>query len=392
MANSDLPIVIDVGSGETKAGYNNAEAPSLQFPSYIGEIKYKKLLRPLNINLNNEPKEQYIGSDCNNYLGILNLHYPLKNGIFENEDDIYNIYEYIFHNLNLKNSNIKNHSLLITEPILNPKSNREKIANILFENFDIQSLIFAHQPILSLFHSACLSGIILESGDNISQVCCAIDGNPILGSFSRSNLGGRDITEYLRILLKKHGVDYNSQTEFLYIQQLKQTHCYLNNTLFNKMNNDFYGKKIRGETKKEETITKVTLPDRKEIKLQDEKILAPSVLFFPSLIGKNCMGIHQLVANSINKVDLENREKILESGRITGGNAQIKNCTESLHTGSKALLPGNNKLKFVQSPRPNLSCWIGGQIISNLSLFNKLVITKKEWEEKGNEILHKKTI
>ena len=41
---------------------------------------------------------------------------------------------------------------------------------------------------------------------------------------------------------------------------------------------------------------------------------------------------------------------------------------------------------------PQISCWVGGNIISSLDIFNKISITKKEWEEKGNKIIHVKTI
>ena len=41
---------------------------------------------------------------------------------------------------------------------------------------------------------------------------------------------------------------------------------------------------------------------------------------------------------------------------------------------------------------PQISCWVGGNLISSLDIFNKISITKKEWEEKGSKIIHVKTI
>ena len=41
---------------------------------------------------------------------------------------------------------------------------------------------------------------------------------------------------------------------------------------------------------------------------------------------------------------------------------------------------------------PQLSCWVGGNIISTLDIFNKMSVTKKEWNEKGSKIVHIKTI
>lgn len=47
----------------------------------------------------------------------------------------------------------KERPILITEPILNPFSNRYNIAKALFEGLDVSALFFASQPILSLFAS-----------------------------------------------------------------------------------------------------------------------------------------------------------------------------------------------------------------------------------------------
>ena len=41
---------------------------------------------------------------------------------------------------------------------------------------------------------------------------------------------------------------------------------------------------------------------------------------------------------------------------------------------------------------PKYRCWVGGNIISILEIFKKMWVTKSEWNEKGNEIIHIKTI
>ena len=48
-----LPIVIDIGSSEVKAGFSGEEKPKIIFKNYFGEPKYKKILKGAN--------EQFIG-------------------------------------------------------------------------------------------------------------------------------------------------------------------------------------------------------------------------------------------------------------------------------------------------------------------------------------------
>ena len=39
------PIIIDIGSGEIKTGFRGDEKPKIIFKNYIGEPKYRKVLR-----------------------------------------------------------------------------------------------------------------------------------------------------------------------------------------------------------------------------------------------------------------------------------------------------------------------------------------------------------
>jgi centractin len=49
-----LPIIIDIGSGEIKAGFSGEEKPKVTFNNYFGEPKYKKIIR----TFENESKEK----------------------------------------------------------------------------------------------------------------------------------------------------------------------------------------------------------------------------------------------------------------------------------------------------------------------------------------------
>ena len=137
------------------------------------------------------------------------------------------------------------------------------------------------------------------------------------------------------------------------------------------------------------------MPDLNVIQIDSERAMAPRVLLNPSLVGKSCLGLHQMVATCLEKVNYELRDKLLKENniKITGGNSNIKALNEVLHLEIKELLPKyQNKIKMKSNQSATTtSCWIGGNIISSLGIFRDLLIKKKDWEEKGNEILHKQT-
>jgi len=82
-----------------------------------------------------EIKSEYIGDEALKKRGILNLTYPIENGIVNKWDDMVKVWEHCFANeLGVDSSE---HKCLITEPPRNPKSCREKMTELMFETFQV---------------------------------------------------------------------------------------------------------------------------------------------------------------------------------------------------------------------------------------------------------------
>ena len=373
---SKTPIIIDLGSYEIKTGFHTSnQYPSIIFPSYIGEPKFNKIIRQINLN-NSSKKEQFVGDNCTPYLGLLKLRSPIKHGIFTNERDISLVFNHIFTKLGLDAEKIHDHPLLITEPLKNPKENREKISEILFEKYGVPGLVFGYQPPLSLFSLSCTTGVVLESGDGVSQICSIIDGYSIPCSFIRYNYGGNDVNEYLRQSLKKKGIELVSDTEKLILHEIKKRHIFC---------------QISETKNEEERSNTFRLPDSREIRIDNNEYSASNVMFDPSLVGKNYLGLHQMVATCIEKVNSEYREKLCNNIKLTGGNSLMRNFNQVMHTQLQDILTKNKGISVKNnSNNSTISSWNGGNIVTELGIFKDLLINKKDWEEKGKDIIHQK--
>ena len=66
--------------------------------------------------------------------------------------------------------------VLLTEPILNPKANREKMTQVMFETFNTPAMYVSNTPTLSLSASGITTGIAFESGYNISLATAMCSG------------------------------------------------------------------------------------------------------------------------------------------------------------------------------------------------------------------------
>ena len=370
------PIIIDLGSSEIKAGFFDNSSPKIRLKNIIGDSLSKR-----NNSLINKNKEHYISSECDKYYNDLTIRYPIQRGVFIKDDDIQLIFEYILTQLGLNTQQMKEHPLLITEPINNKLSNSEKISEILFEKMNIPSLIFAKQPLLSLISLGYSTGVVLESGSDITQSCVSYEGYLIENSFYRYDYGGKDVSNILKILLKQNNPSINSKVfdNIKVINEIKENQCYIK-TLKDE-NEDFVS-----------ISSDYILPDGNKLVLNDEKILAPEILFNNKLIFAEYLTFHEMVINSINKVDINIKNKLYKIIILSGGNTKFKGIEEKMKTNLSYLMPRGVDIKIRTQINPELNCWNGGNIIASLNTFNKMLVNKKEWDECGKNIIHIKNI
>jgi centractin len=151
--------------------------------------------------------------------------------------------------------------VLLTEPPLNPRENRDTAAQILFETFNVPALYTSVQAVLSLYASGKTTGIVLDSGDGVSHAVPVFQGFAIPNSIRRIDVAGRDVTEHLQQLLRKSGRVFHTSAEKETVKHIKEVCGYV--ALDPAKEEKEWAGAARSDTKSIE----YTLPDGQKLKV-----------------------------------------------------------------------------------------------------------------------------
>ena len=375
MADDEIKaIVIDNGSGTCKAGMAGDDAPTTIFSSIVGTPKHQGVM------MNTSSDSTFIGEWAQEKRGMLSLSYPIEHGIITNWCDMERIWEFTFGELN---KDPTQHPVLLTEAPLNPKSNRERMVQIMFEQFGSPKVYVAIQAVLALYSSGRTTGLVADSGDGCTHMVPIYDGYSLPHAIVRFNLAGRDLTRYMRTLLAEKGYTFVSSAEHEIVREIKEKLCYVALDYEKELAEAQMGQ--MGEKKYE-------LPDGQVISVGAECFRCTEALFKPNLVGLEANGVHSLIFDSIMKCDIDIRRDLFKNVILSGGNTLFENIERRIENEIQSMAPASVTAKLTASPQRNYLVWIGGSILADLRSFDEMWITKQEYDECGSQIVHRKCL
>ncbi|KAH9923411.1 actin-domain-containing protein [Epithele typhae] len=325
--------VIDNGSGMCKAGFAGEDAPCAVFPSIVGVMG---------------GVDSCVGDGAQSKRDVLAIKYPIERGIVTDWDDMERIWTHTFRN-ELRVAP-EEHPILLTEAPLNPKANREKMSQIMFENFNAPALYVAKQAVLSLYASGSITGIVLDSGDGVTHTVPIYEGYAIPTPSSR-------------------GYAFHTAASREIVREIKEELCYVALNFEQELQTAAHPSALERSHE---------LPDGQVITVGNERFRAPEALFQPAFLGLQAAGIHETIYNSINKVRVrhgytkpypyptrtDTRRDFYGNILLSGGTTMFPGITDRMQRELNALAPSSMRIKIAAPPNRKYSVWIGGSILA----------------------------
>jgi len=344
------------------------------FPSVIGRPKTANVMSGTNT------ADHYVGEEAQAKRGILKITYPIEHGIVTDWDDMEKIWHHTFyHSLRVQP---QDHCVLLTEAALNPKANRERMVQIMFETFYVPAMYVSTQAVLSLYAAGRTTGIVCDSGDGVTHIVPIYEGFAMPHAVGRINLAGRDLTLHFQKLLGERGSKLHTSAELEIVRDMKEKCCYVA---------EDFEEELKTKSGPEHEIT-YEMPDGNVVSIGNEAFRCAEALFRPSMIGLESDGIHAMVFKAIKDCDIDIRRDLFANIVLSGGTTMLRGFGKRMQKEIADLAPPTMRIRVLYPDDRQHSVFIGGSMLADLDNFPQMCVTKLEYSDHGPKIIHSKCI
>lgn len=376
-------IIIDNGTNTIKAGFSDDDMPRVVIPTVLGRPTSNQGPE-LTEEDKNDQLDIFVGEEALNKGGTLQLVSPIQNGKIIDFESIELIWKHIFYNELLAEP--KKHPVIVTEAPFADYDNREKMAQILFDNLGVENLYITNNSTLALYANGKTTGTVVDIGFGTTSFVPIYEGFALNHAVSYVDIGGKDLTNFFCKIIKEHtpekNLGYEEDSQKAMINDLKEKICEVAEDYDSQI------KKCMDSNSSE----KYSLPDGSCVYINQEKYKCPELLFQPQLDGNRMHnGLHEETFKAIKKCDEDIEKDLFQNVILCGGSSLFLKTRKKFEKELQSLAPTGKTVKVIAPPERKFSSWLGGAILSSMDNFkSEMFVSKKEWNENGKNVIYDK--
>lgn len=386
-------VVIDNGSYRLRAGYPDEPQPRVNCPSLVG------LPRNKGVALATGAEEYAVGQAAVEKRGLLHTERPLSGGTVTNWEQLEKLWSHvIYKQLRLTP---ENHCFVLTQNARASNEEKERTLEIMMETFNVHSLYLGAAPVFSLYAYGMTTGVVIDAAFDNTSVVPIHEGYALGRHITSSPVAGEALTSYLSRLLESKGYGFSTLNERDLVNTVKETMCYVRVSHVDPV--------PPGDA--------FVLPDGQSIPIEEERYQCPEAMFNHSILGESFVsknkvwadaghefepslpkGVSWLTYAAINNCEASLRHQLFESIVLAGGSSLFLGMQKRIHSEITQLYremhqgAGLIPISVEEMPCRQSSAWLGGSMLSTITMFPHLTVSRQEYEETGSRIIHCKCL
>ena len=358
------PVVIDCGTAFTRAGFGGDSAPISTIATVVGRPRES-------FRAASELRETdtFVGAEVFKRPAQLSIRFPIENRVFTNFEDTTAFLTHIFEN-EVKVPADK-HPLVMTLAALTPQSTKEKILEIVMETFRVPAFYPVSPAASCLYAAGVTTGVVVDSGEAGTLVMPVFQGFSMPYFSKKLDLAGKHVNDALKKGLISLGYHLSTSVERDVLRDMKEQLCF-----------------VSADPEQEKNAAEKTFatPDGMELKIAKERFMSPEILFNPSLLGVDAPGTSRMIADVVTSVDEDIRPQLASNILLAGGSTMFDGYQERVKNDLMKFLPPSISFQVNAPITRKMSSWVGCSIISSVSTFSQLWISRQEYEEEGASV------
>ena len=326
------------------------------------------------------------------------------------------MWDYVFGN-ELMKLRCEENGLVVSEPIFNFHSIQDAMDEIFFEEYKFHSILRLPAPSYSSFlyqqaHPASLCCLVVDTGYSFTHIVPYYRGKIVEGAVKRIDVGGKLLTNYLKEIVSYRQLHVMDETYVM--NQVKEDVCFVSQNFFKDMEvaqkrgaantivqeyvlPDFSARRrgfVRDHVTKSSSLQQhqQMQTDEQCLRLANERFSIPEIVFHPSDIGIEQMGIPEAIAHSVSLTPKEMHPHLFNNIIITGGNALFPGFQNRVQTEVRKLVPDDYEVTVTVPESPPTYAWLGGATLASSS--NKpghlVPVTQAEYKEHGHSLCYRR--